>query len=280
MIGFARQAAPVRKKVAAWVAVAALALVPLTLISPGMAGVHRWIRLGPIGLNASAAASPWVLAAIPRWLRRAPGLAIAGSLAMLGLHLAQPDAAQATAFGSALVALIVMSSALSRAVRWGSVAAIVAAVSLTWMRPDPLLPVDHVERILSLAASLGPLPAMAAWLALALLFLPMARACRQPAEEGRALGLAFCLYLIAQIAITFAGHFPVPVMGAGAGPVLGWYAVLVACAPYLGGAVHAGSAGKTSSVGPRGSTTYALPLASATALRARSAVGAVASTVG
>jgi hypothetical protein len=33
-------------------------------------------------------------------------------------------------------------------------------------------------------------------------------------------------YLLASFVVTFVGNFPVPVFGAGAGPVLGWYALL------------------------------------------------------
>ena len=37
------------------------------------------------------------------------------------------------------------------------------------------------------------------------------------------LPLAFFGYLIAQFAVTEIGFFPVPVLGAGASPVIGWY---------------------------------------------------------
>ncbi|HVX94676.1 MAG TPA: hypothetical protein VHK47_07185 [Polyangia bacterium] len=85
----------------------------------------------------------------------------------------------------------------------------------TWLRPDPLPAVDHVERILGLAWSSGALTTAAALAAIGALFvsLPIARA----PTAGLYLGVAF--------AVTFLGNFPVPVLGAGAGPVLGWYAL-------------------------------------------------------
>jgi len=124
--------------------------------------------------------------------------------------------------------MVFSAPALARWVRMVLLAVTLVMVSAAWMRADPLTPVDHVEGIVRLAMSQGLGVAAAAWLALGLLFLPMLRALRQPKVEMRILGLAFGLYLAAQIAMTFAGNFPVPVMGAGAGPVLGWYAMLAA----------------------------------------------------
>jgi hypothetical protein len=37
---------------------------------------------------------------------------------------------------------------------------------------------------------------------------------------------ALACYFLASFVVPFVGNFPVPVFGAGAGPVLGWYALL------------------------------------------------------
>ena len=225
---FMRRTAAVQRTMAAWGAMAACLLVALTLLSPGIDGVHRWVRMGPIGLNASTVVSPLFLAATLGWLLRARGLPIVAVAAMLAMHVAQPDAAQCTALGAACMVMVFSTPGLARWVRMVLLAVTLVMVSAAWMRADPLTPVDHVEGIVRLAMSQGLGVAAAAWLALGLLFLPMLRALRQPKVEMRILGLAFGLYLAAQIAMTFAGNFPVPVMGAGAGPVLGWYAMLAA----------------------------------------------------
>jgi hypothetical protein len=59
---------------------------------------------------------------------------------------------------------------------------------------------------------------------MALLLAPMIVARARGGAAG-ALALAFIVYLLAAVAATFCGNYPVPVMGAGAGPVLGWYAM-------------------------------------------------------
>jgi hypothetical protein len=62
------------------------------------------------------------------------------------------------------------------------------------------------------------------------LFAPMVFALRTRIAMARRLGLAFALYLMALVGMTFFGNFPVPVMGAGAGPVLGWCAIVAVLA--------------------------------------------------
>ncbi|MFP2961914.1 hypothetical protein ACLEPN_30035, partial [Myxococcus sp. 1LA] len=56
-------------------------------------------------------------------------------------------------------------------------------------------------------------------LALALLLVPTVPGLR--AGGDFAIGLA--VYLAAVLCVPALGNFPVPVMGAGTGPVLGWY---------------------------------------------------------
>ncbi|MFP2904560.1 hypothetical protein ACLESD_05785 [Pyxidicoccus sp. 3LFB2] len=100
-----------------------------------------------------------------------------------------------------------------------------------WLRVDPLAPVDHVERIHMLAFSRGVPWVVAALVAGALLLAPMVMAARSAQGASARLALSLALYFGATIAVTFLGNFPVPVMGAGAGPVLGWFAaaVLTSC---------------------------------------------------
>jgi hypothetical protein len=100
---------------------------------------------------------------------------------------------------------------------------LVALAVIAWTRRDPLPAVDHVERVLMIAASRGPLWLAACAAAALALFGPALAA-------GGALGGATALYLAATIAATFAGNFPVPVLGAGAGPILGWFAFTVGLA--------------------------------------------------
>jgi hypothetical protein len=49
---------------------------------------------------------------------------------------------------------------------------------------------------------------------------------RSVRSEAAPLAASLAVYFTATIAVTELGDFPVPVVGAGAGPVLGWYSLL------------------------------------------------------
>lgn len=139
--------------------------IAATLLAPGLDGVRRWLVLGPIRLNMSAALVPWLA---------------------LGFVASNP--------GVRSLPVLTGGAIVNRRIGVPVAAVLLAIAAATWSRPDPLPPLDHVERILVLTASRG-----APWL----------------------LGAA----LANRVMATFFGNFPVPVFGAGAGPILGWYAL-------------------------------------------------------
>jgi hypothetical protein len=209
----------------------AFALLAATFLSPSLEGVHRWIALGPVRLNASAVTLPWLLLALRVLLSQArPGLAL-GLVAMTQLiHISQPDAGQATAFSAGV--LVLLSTTRSIPKGWSVAGSVIAVLGTAWAwgRADPLGAVPHVERILHLAAGQGVPWLLAALMALGALFLPMifgVAALRSTRSEDAAMALSLGVYFGGTLAVTELGNFPVPVLGAGAGHVLGWYSALI-----------------------------------------------------
>lgn len=206
----------------AWADLAALltfgALVA-TLLAPGVDEVHRWVRLGPVRLHTAALLLPLLIVALER-LARVRGWWIA-SLVAVGMALAlflQPDAAQATAFAGASGVLLLPGVGRS-APRWIALLSLPVIAGLSWLRRDPLSPVPHVEGIVGLAAHLGMGWAVAAVASLLLLPVPFFLAARGVGRRtGRALGVYVGITLIA----AFVGSFPVPVMGYGISPIVGY----------------------------------------------------------
>jgi hypothetical protein len=80
-----------------------------------------------------------------------------------------------------------------------------------------------VEGIVGLAAALGTGWGIAAVASLLLLPIPFIAA--RGRGDGR-LGLAFGTYVAVTILAAGVGHFPVPVLGQGASPIIGYFAAI------------------------------------------------------
>lgn len=191
-------------------AVVGLLLLVGSLLVPGLDGVHRWLRLGPLQLHVSSAWLPWWCALLldddRRWRARGAAIVVCVQL----LHALQPDAAQATA-------LAVVVAALRRPL-W-LLLVLVLGAACAWGQPDPLLPVAHVEHIHELInnAGLAPFAAVAAAVLLAAPF-------RSSTSPPRLFARGAALTLLTSWALTFlVGAFPCAVFGAGAGAVLGYW---------------------------------------------------------
>jgi hypothetical protein len=226
-----RASSTLSPRVMTWGPVVALLAIGATMLAPGIDGVHRWLPLGPFRLNVSAAVLPWLLG----------GLVTAGEsgrpavLALVGaaqlIHLAQPDAAQATAL--ALGALPVFpflrflrSLAFDDFPRAGLLGvALFVVAALAWERRDPLPGVPHVEGILAVIAARGPAWIAGAALAAVALFAPGLAALFSPDRSTALLGESMTLALGGAFGVAaLSGRYPLPVFGAGAGPILGWWA--------------------------------------------------------
>ena len=105
-----------------------------------------------------------------------------------------------------------------------SLAAVICAIG-SWMRPDPLVPVRHVEGIVGLAGQSGVLWLVAALATLALLPCPFLLSRGKDGHASPvtlALGVYFALTLIAPC----LGSFPVPLLGFGLSPIVGYFVAL------------------------------------------------------
>jgi len=197
----------------AWLAPVALIIIALSLIGPDQQGVHRWLNLGPIQLNAAALVLP---AAIATFMRTPVVVAISAFAIIAGLLAWQPDISQLAAFA--------LAATLLSTARWGLKGAGVAlllsagAIALCLSRPDPLAPVLHVEGIFALAWSQSPVLAVAMAVSLALTALsPLLHRKSAPGA------LALTTYFAATSLAVLLGANPVPLAGYGLSFVIGWW---------------------------------------------------------
>jgi hypothetical protein len=220
----ARPRAAMSRPAAAIGACLALGALTATFAIGGSMGVHRWILLGPLTVHASAICLPVLIVALGsldalgakiRWLP----IFLAISAAVL-LWL-QPDAAQATAFAGAAFTLLIATRPRA-VVAWVGFLVIAVLAAGTWMRPDPLPPVSYVEGIVGMARQSGPIWLVVSLAALAVLPLPFFLSPCGHSAVARALGVYLCICILAP----FFGNFPVPLLGFGLSPIVGYFAAL------------------------------------------------------
>jgi hypothetical protein len=200
-----------------WLGPAALLAIALTFCASGDDGVHRWLTLGHLRLNAAMAVTPLVIYGVFAGTERNRLVLCFGYFAVCFM---QPDASQATAFFFAVLPILLLRSNWNRRTKILALAVLTAAAGATWLRSDPLDPIPQVELILHLMGAQGIGGILSAVVAVSCLLIPLAMMVLRLGPDPRwILATGFLFYEAASIGVTEFGSFPVPLIGAGAAPV-------------------------------------------------------------
>jgi len=192
--------------------------VPLLADTPS--GPKRWIFLGGARLYVAPMVLPAALFLLGAPLIRVPGLYAASVIAAGAALVLQPDASQVSAFALGMLALVVSRTHFM--LRFTLLVVLLSCAVVAWHIPDPLMPVRHVEGVFSLAAEVSPVALVAA---LACAALPVT-ALISSAWSTRSSGtFAVAVYYAALFAQAPLQVTPVPLVGFGAGPILGYFLV-------------------------------------------------------
>lgn len=181
---------------------------------------HRWISLGPLKLYLAPLLLPSFFAACSMYVRKQGKRAGTAFMALVGASMLlaiQPDASQVLALLAASVALFLRyRTDLFRS----SITLIVIALITGWAftRPDPLKPVAYVEGVFALAFARSLLAGFAVIVS-AFIFIACLYAYSQ---RGAAWLSAVAAYYAMLFACSAAGLTPAPLIGYGAGPLLGF----------------------------------------------------------
>jgi cell division protein FtsW (lipid II flippase) len=210
-----------------WYLAAAVSITAIlfTFVAHGLDGVHRWVYAGGLGLHAAAIVAPVIIACVATAPTRRAAIAIAIATAIL--LVLQPDAAQATSFAAGCGLIFIRDSRFGKRARAAVLIALIACAIVSIVRVDPLHPVRYVEGIVNIVSARGPAWALLAIVTLLLLPVPFVLSW---ARRRQALSLALAVY-VAMVTIAPAwGTFPVPIMGYGVSPILGYFIALALCA--------------------------------------------------
>ncbi len=204
------------------VAVLLLVLLVVPLLTTATSGPTRWINLPGVRLYAASLVLPALIFLLSEGLasstrHRQVGLAVAlGAGAVLAI---QPDASQVAAFGLAC-AVAMVHLPFHTVQRFVLMLVLAGCNWYAWNQPDPLQPVAYVEGVLGVARAAG-VGVLA--LAIAALALPVA-VLVWCARTKRSVGLlSVAAYYVAIGVCAQQELTPMPLLGFGAGPILGFY---------------------------------------------------------
>lgn len=199
-----------------WLALV-LALSLLLPLLDGTGGPSRWLAVGGVRIYLAPVVLPLLLCTLGASGLAPSGYVIAAIAASVALML-QPDAAQISAFAAGL-AVLGLANGWPRAAALGL--SLVCAV-VSWRLPDPLQPVPHVEGIFVLASEISIVALLAALVSAMLLVAGLTwTAWRLQSRSVCAIAVYYAvLFALAPMQLT-----PVPLLGFGAGPILGYFLV-------------------------------------------------------
>jgi cell division protein FtsW (lipid II flippase) len=185
-----------------------------------MEGVHRWISLGPIKFYVASIVLPIVI--IKLWGGLVNGkqrVTIITTIIVSLLLLRQPDASQLTAFIIPMIILI-WNNTRNNIIRFSIAGALLIMAVVSWVYLDALPPVSYVEEILSLAANTGIIWFVLGVISLVILPLPFIIF---PPKNSKLISRCIGIYFIIILISTQFGNFPIPLMGYGISPIIGYF---------------------------------------------------------
>lgn len=197
-----------------------LLLMILTFINPSMKGVHRWLSIGMIRFNVAMIVLPiliinlWKISHIINFKAL-----VATTFVISVLLLIQPDASELTGFAIPMMVML-YSTTEKKYLSTFSTFILSILIVLSWVFLDSLPPVTYVEGILNLVHSMGLTWLILGVLCLIILPLPFILS---PPRNLKLPSICIGLYFIIIIISTFFGNFPVPLMGYGISPIIGYF---------------------------------------------------------
>jgi len=203
-----------------WVALALTLSLFIPLLADSGDGPERWLVLGSARLYVAPIVLPLVLLLLGAPLRAPSIYAASVAVAATALVL-QPDASQLSAFALAMLVLLAVSSA-NLLLRWALLAVLLCCGVVAWLTPDPLAPVRYVEGVFSLAAEVSSFALLAALISAALPVMALVWVARATRSSGT---FAVAVYYTSLFTLSPLQVTPVPLLGFGAGPILGYFLV-------------------------------------------------------
>lgn len=199
-------------------------LLGLTFLGSNIDGVHRWLRFPFFTLNIATIVIPITIVAFYRLIEEKQFvISVVGIIVIAFLLYLQPDASQLLAFSLPIIVLLLKSN-ISKTIK-GSFSVILFSMTIkSWFCLDTLQPVSYSEGVLTMLQDLSVVLYI---IGIATLFWIPIYFLISCIRENKSICKGITLYYWLMIIATFLGNFPVPFMGYGVSPILGFYIFLI-----------------------------------------------------
>lgn len=205
-----------------WIIVCIVVLL-LTFIDSGTEGVYRWSAIGPVRLYISVIILPvffiniWSLLEKEKWILLTSAIICVSILLTL-----QPDASIMTAFSVTCASLFWDKM---KKIYWLLLTMFLTSLSVyTWIFLDKLKPVEYVEGIFQLVLDKGIIWSILGVISLVIMIIPFLMF---SPDANKRLSVCFGMYFITILITTIFGNFPIPLMGYGISPIIGYYISII-----------------------------------------------------
>ncbi len=197
-----------------------ITLLLFSFMDSGLEGVHRWISFGLIRFYVTSILLPVLI--IKLWeTAEKYNIWISTFITILVsvIITLQPDASQATAFVIPM-SLILCPKINNNYLRYIVLGLFSLIVIWSWLHLDTLSPVPYVENIVKMVTNMGIGWFILGIISLVMLPLPFIIF---PPEKNKSLSICLGIYYTTILLSTMFGNFPVPLMGYGVSPILGYF---------------------------------------------------------
>lgn len=217
---------PIPKDIHVWIVLVSFTFLLLPFFSSASEGPQRWLNLGGFQLYVSALVLPSLIVLLVSAERMLASSKIWIYFAYVGVTLSlaiQPDAPQATSFSIA-VGLSLLTSKSSIMVRTTTFVGLLVCTLWAWSQPDPLKPVPYVEGVIELALHINYLALAAAIVVLAIPVISLVHYAKSANQT--ALFFVAVYYISIYFLAGLTQLTPMPLLGFGAAPVLGYFTLI------------------------------------------------------
>ncbi len=195
----------------------------LSFFSSGTDGVHRWVAVGPLQLYVSAIVLPIVIINLWELIQEDKLVTVIISIVCVSIILTlQPDASMMTAFG--VCSVMLLWNKINKLSRFLCVAFLGGLTAYTWVFLDDLEPVSYVEGIFKMVMDIGILGLVFGVISIAVMIVPFLLF---PPNKNKIVSVCFGVYFIIILLSNIVGEFPVPLMGFGVSPIIGYFISIV-----------------------------------------------------